>query len=121
MSYAQLLHESASIAGALAQLGLEPGTPVVLDGLDEHVEVVAVLALARVGAVPSTEGAVRLTGRPPVLSVSDQDPVAWNVLLHAGRTDPAPAPQTDPVDYAEKLTSTYERVFSTLLDGGTVS
>lgn len=119
-TYAQLLHESASIAGALQQLGVKEGDDVVLEVPRSHEQVVVVLALARLGAVPAGTGERRLVGTPPVYFHGDDEPVSWRILLQAGRTDPASARPSDTDEYEQLLLDTYEDVFTTLLAGGTI-
>ena len=67
MSYAELLHESASVAGAFTSVGIGPGTGVQIDLVHGRELVVAVLACARIGAVPAATADFRLAGMPPVL------------------------------------------------------
>ncbi len=67
MSYAELLHESASVAGAFTSVGIAPGTGVQIDVAPGRELVVAVLACARIGVLPSPTADFRLAGVPPVL------------------------------------------------------
>jgi hypothetical protein len=120
MSYAELLHESASVAGALANLGVAPGSGLQIDLAPGREQVVAVLACARIGAVPQENAELRLAGSPPVLHLPDTE-VTWDLLIHAGRVDPAPAPAQDAEGYAELLRAAYGDIFATLEAGGTVS
>lgn len=120
LTYAQLLHESAAIAGALRQLGVDDGDHVTLEIPRGREQVIAVLALARLGAVPGGNGSTRLVGDPPVLFRDASEPVPWRALVQAGRLDPAPARQSDSDDYEAGLLDAYEDVFQTLLSGGTV-
>ncbi|MET0766192.1 MAG: AMP-binding protein [Aeromicrobium sp.] len=119
MSYAQLLHESACIAGGLHHMGIEPGTDVVVDLPSGRHHVVAVLACARIGAVPAATGDFRLEGTPPVLHAPDTR-VGWDVLDKAGRTEPASAPEVDPDGYEELLRAAYPEIVDTLAAGGTI-
>lgn len=120
LSYAQLLHESASIAGALAQLGLGDGDAITI-AIDQHREhVVSVLAAVRLGLVPTDDAPHRLVGDPPSFSSPGQDPVGWPVLVHAGRVDPAPARQHDTPEYEQQLLEAYADLLPVLLDGGTL-
>lgn len=116
MSYAELLHESASVAGAFTSVGIVPGAGVQID-LDHGRElVVAVLACARVGAVPRDSVEFRLAGMPPVLHLPDTE-VSWDLLIHAGRTDPAPAPPDDPDGYEALIRGAYPGIFAALEAG----
>lgn len=120
MSYAELLHESASVAGAFTSVGIVPGAGVQID-LDLGRElVVAVLACARVGAVPRESAEFRLTGMPPVLHLPDTE-VTWDLLIHAGRVDPEPAPPEDPEGYEALMREAYGDIFTALEAGNTIS
>src|SRR3954451_23064505 len=110
-SHARLLEEVAAIGGVLRHLGVTLGAPVVIDLEDDEAAVVAALATARIGgvvtdvdspeapvvvvssgsAVPG-EGRVRLV-RGEAGTEPDLD---WDVLLRAGRTDPAATEVLDP-------------------------
>lgn len=118
MSYAELLHESASVAGALRDIGIESGTEVGLDLPAGRERVVAVLACARLGAVPVESADFQLTGIPPVLHTIDTE-VPWDLLIHAGRIDPAPAPGEDADGYEDLMRQTFADLFATLETGGT--
>lgn len=120
VSYAQLLHESACIAAGLHHMGVEAGTPLVLDGLVGRDLVVTVLACVRIGAVPTDVGEFRVVGDPPVLRAPGTE-VAWDVLDRAGRTEPATAPETDPDGYEATIREAYPEIIETLEHGGTVT
>jgi hypothetical protein len=111
MTHARLLEEVAALGGVLHHLGVGKAVPVVIDlesGLDA---VVAALAAARLGGVVSTtdhpaapvvivssgsdlpaEGRLRLVRGNDV-----QEPdLEWEVMLRAGRTDPAACTVLEP-------------------------
>jgi acyl-coenzyme A synthetase/AMP-(fatty) acid ligase len=119
-SHALLLEHVAAFGGALKGLGVLPGDRVLVDLADDLDTVVVLLGASRVGAVTvrpptlfgeaelamfvaSAEPSVVVTSRPG-LELADADPVvisrdpspegsavAWDVVLRAGRTDPAGA------------------------------
>ena len=120
MSYAQLLHESASLAGGLRHMGIKAGTHVAIDLPDSREQIIALLACARLGAEPRGSAEFTIAGTPPVLHAPDTE-VTWDLLIKAGRTDPAEAPDSDPEGYEELLTSEYEDVFSALTAGRTIT
>lgn len=120
VSYAQLLHDSACIGSGLHHMGIEEGTQIVFDGLRGRDLVIAVLACARIGALPSTVGDFRLVGTPPVLHAPDTE-VVWDLLERAGRTEPLSAPEQDPSGYEATLRETYGDIFTALETGGTVT
>lgn len=117
LSYAELLHESACVAGAIHHLGVERGTEVSVDVPRGRNQVIAVLACARLGAVPSEGGTFRFEGE--VFHTADTE-VAWDLLMRAGRSEPAPAPAEDADGYEELMTNAYPGIFTALLAGQTV-
>ena len=120
MSYAELLHESASVAGALVSVGVVEGSGMQIDLAHGRELVVAVLACARVGAVPRESAEFRVAGMPPVLHTSDTE-VPWALLIKAGRIEPAPAPADDPEGYEALMREVYPDIFNALEAGRTIS
>lgn len=119
VSYAQLLHESACIAAGLHHMGIEDGTQIVLDLGPGRELVTAVLACARIGAVPAQTADFVLAGTPPTLRTPSTE-VAWDLLDQAGRTEPASAPAEDPDGYEMALRAAHGQLIVTLEAGGTV-
>jgi hypothetical protein len=110
-THARLLEEVAALGGALKYLGVDVGSPVVVDLAADEDAVAAALAVARIGGVLTTvdtpdapvvvvssgsavsgEGRVRLV-RGESVTEPDAD---WEVLIRAGRTDPAAVEVLDP-------------------------
>jgi hypothetical protein len=120
LSYAQLLHESASLAGGLRELGLRAGAPVHLDVPDRHVWVVSVLAVVRLGAEPDAEASFTITGDPAVIGVGGEE-YEYDLVLRAGRVDPAAAAVHDEGDYGDRMERRYGDVLATLVHGGTLT
>ena len=120
MSYAELLHESASVAGAFTNVGIAQGAAVQIDLAHGRELVVAVLACTRIGAVPRATAEFRVAGSPPVLHTSETE-VPWDLLIKAGRIDPAPAPSEDPEGYEALMREAYAEVFSALEAGETIT
>jgi acyl-CoA synthetase (AMP-forming)/AMP-acid ligase II len=111
MTHARLLEEVAALGGVLHHLGVETAVPVVIElesGLDA---VIAALATARLGGVVCTVDQVAA----PVVIVSAgseltadgrlrlvrgdnvQEPdLEWDVMIRAGRTDPAACTVLEP-------------------------
>ncbi len=118
MSYAQLLHESACIAGAMGHLGVANGTEVSINDARGRTLVIAVLACARLGAVPSTLGGYRFSGET---FHTPETEIPWDLLMRAGRSEPAPAPDSDPEGYEDLMTAGFPEVFAPLLAGETVT
>lgn len=118
LTYAQLLHESAAIAGGLKHLGVRTGDVVALE-LEGRDRVVALLALVRLAAVPGPDGSVGIvgsSGAPVVVRLPD-DEVAWNVVRDLGRGDPAAALRTDPDGYEVRVAPEHADVIEPLLRG----
>ena len=120
MSYAQLLHESASVAGALIHMGVDAGARVVIDLPADRDRVISVLACARIGAVTDDAGDFRLAGTPPVLHTLTTE-VTWGVLVQAGRVEPASAPETDADGYEQLMRDLHADIFDPLTAGGTIT
>jgi len=110
MTHARLLEESAALAGVLWHLGVRRGVPIVIDLESDLDAVVAALAAARVGGVvmvtdhPDAPVAVVSSGSSlpgggvrVVRGVDVQEPdLDWDVMLRAGRTDPAAVEVLEP-------------------------
>ncbi len=129
-SHARLLEQVAAFGGVLRGFGVAPGHRVLVDLPDGVDAVVALLGVARVGAVmvrppaglsdvelamvvASAEPVVVVTARPglevePAPTVISRDPVpvgravGWDIVMRAGRTDPAGA-ETVAADAASAL------------------
>lgn len=127
LSHATLLEQVAAFGGVLRGFGVVPGDRVVVELAAGKDAVVALLAIARIGAASVTVPAgmsesdtarVVAATRPRVVVTADDavmtrvlagcdhrpgavvttgapapgsDAVPWDVVLRAGRTDPAPA------------------------------
>ena len=117
LSYAELTHESACVAGAISHLGVGSGTEVSIDLPRGRNLVIAVLACARLGAVPSAAGVFRFEGE--TFHTPDTE-VAWDLLMRAGRSEPAPAPDSDPEGYEALMNDAFPGIFTALLAGQTV-
>jgi len=116
MSYAQLLHESACLAGAMHHLGITDGSEVAIE-LSGRERVIAVLACARLGAIPNGRADFRFAA---AAFHTPETEVSWDLLIKAGRTEPAPAPDRDPDGYESLMRGAYESIFGTLAAGGTI-
>jgi len=116
MSYAQLLHESASFASGLRELGLTTGAPVRIDVPERAVLVVSVLAIVRLGAEPDDSASFRIAGDPAEVLTS-RERFDYDLVLRAGRVDPASAPAGDPDGYADRLVDGYGDILIPLLSG----
>ncbi len=140
-SYARLLEEVAAFGGVLRAFGIGLGDTVVARLPPGRDALVALLASTRVGAIhvldqPEAEestvsvpgGVIRRSG------ASAPDDLDWDVVLRAGRTDPAPCAEVSaaaPALVAEGRTLSTTEVLelgtgwpydalTTLLNGGTV-
>jgi hypothetical protein len=110
-THARLLEEVAAIGGVLRHLGVTLGVPVVIDLEDDEDAVVAALATARIGGVVTTSddpvapvvvassgSSLPTDGRARLVRGGDvtEPDLDWNVMLRAGRTDPAATEVLDP-------------------------
>ena len=90
MTYARLLEEVAAFGGVLGAFGVKSGDQV-RTGLTGRDGLVVLLACLRVGAIlvlDETE-AVTMPGGGVVRRDPTGDELDWDVVLRAGRTDPA--------------------------------
>lgn len=119
MTYAQLLAQTAALAGGLAHLGVEEGTRVALD-VEGAAEIGLVLACSRLGAIPEATAQFRIAGDPPIVHTGEHD-YTWATVLSAGKTDPMPAPDRDEPEYGQLMMERFERIFATLIAGKTLN
>lgn len=118
LSYAELTHESACVAGAISHLGVASGTEVSIDLPRGRILAIAVLACARLGAIPSAGGVFRFEGET---FHTPETEVAWDLLMRAGRSEPAHAPANDPDGYEALMREAFPDLFSALLGGRTAT
>ncbi len=121
LTFARLLEDVAAFGGVLRAFGVGPGDQVVARMSANRAALVAALASARVGALHVIEPAPDDGSGVVVLSGTDDQPRAvirkdapephddldWDVLLRAGRADPAPSvevPATAPAYVADGRT-----------------
>ena len=125
MTHARLLEEVAALGGVLRHLGVGVGLPVVIDLEDDLDAVVAALASARIGAVVTTQedpaAPVVLTSKASSGGPSGQNRVVrgedvhepdleWELMMRAGRTDPAACEVLDPVSAYSPERSVAEQI-----------
>ncbi|TSD65419.1 acyl-CoA synthetase [Aeromicrobium piscarium] len=115
-SFAQLLHESASLAGGLRELGVVAGTPLDIAVTVERPRVVSVLAVVRLGAEPDSGARYRIGGEPLTVTTPDES-FDYDLVLRAGRVDPATAPARDAEGYADRLLEHYGDLLEPLIGG----
>jgi hypothetical protein len=120
MTYAQLLHDSACIAGAMREIGVAEGTTVRLDISARREHVIALMACVRLAAELDEGADFVLSGEPVILRTPVTE-VPWDVLVRAGRIDPAPAPETDPEGYEQRLATAHGDILIALIAGDTLT
>jgi hypothetical protein len=120
MTYARLLEEVAAFGGVLRAFGVGPGVPV-RSGLAGRDGLVTLLAALRVGAdvVADESDGVTLPEGVVIRRGATGDELEWDVLLRAGRTDPAPCLEVADEQVLAGDGWPYDAV-ATLLAGGTV-
>jgi hypothetical protein len=111
MTHARLLEEVAALGGVLRHLGVGVAVPVVIDLEADLDAVVAALATARIGGVVTTadhpeapvvvasaSSTIPVAGRTRVLRGDDvrEPDLEWDMMIRAGRTDPAACELLDP-------------------------
>ncbi|CAN5236269.1 hypothetical protein BH09ACT10_BH09ACT10_18500 [soil metagenome] len=101
LTYATLLERVAALAGALRNIGVVADDRVGVELAHPH-RVIAALAVARIGAVPGGGAEIRFVDSEdgPVMHF-DGRVLAWDLVLRAGRNDPAEAIASDPPGLAE--------------------
>lgn len=117
LSYAQLLHESASLAGGLRDLGVVTGTAVSIEVPERSIQVVSLLAVVRFAAHPGEPEGIVIDG-PRVITADET--FDYDLVLRAGRVDPARALAADPEGYDDRVRARYGGIIETLLAGGTL-
>ena len=123
LSYAQLLHESSSLAAGLRELGLTVGGEIALAVPERRIHVVSVLAIARLGAEPvgaQTDAQFRIVNDPAEVHVAAEI-IEYDLVLRAGRADPQASRVHDSADYSARLEREFSDIFETLLSLGTVT
>ena len=141
-TYARLLEEVSAFGGVLRHCGVGRGDRVAVALPDGPEAVVAVLAAARIGASPhrsdapagelvlvtaSSETAALRTAEAAVVLVKQRagEPwelregrdYDWDVVMRAGRTDPAPLAEGAELDTGDPAVRSWAEVLRT---GGTV-
>ena len=135
-TYARLLEEVAAFGGVLRAFGVQPGETVT-SGLTGRDGLLVLLACLRVGAtlVVDDSTCVAMPGGAAVRRDAQGDELDWDVVLRAGRTDPAPCAEVPAgapalvvdgrrISTEELLTVRVGRPYdalATLLAGGTVT
>lgn len=122
LTFAKLLERSAALAGGLAAVGVQAGHEVAVDVERGNQQVVIVCACVRLGALPGSGGAVRITeddGGVVVSTSDDEHDLA--LVAKAGRTDPAPSLASDGPGYRDTVRSEFGDVIDSLLAGESVA
>jgi hypothetical protein len=120
-TFAQLLDRTASLAGGLKALGVGPGQRVGVELTAGSSRVVAVCAVIRLGAIPATDGDVRITVVDGVELVDVRgETVDFALLERAGRSDPAAALKHDPDGYRDAVGDMFADIVEPLLSGSPV-
>jgi non-ribosomal peptide synthetase component F len=121
LTYAQLLERSAALAGGLHVLGVRAGDHVEIDLPGGNLQVTAVCAVIRLGAIPAARGdtRIRLVDGVARVQLHDHD-LEFEVLQRAGRADPAPALRFDAPGYGDAAENAFEDIVESLLSGSPV-
>lgn len=107
VSHAQLLEDVAAVAGVFRAVGVAACDRVAVRAEDDLHAVISALAVLRLGAVPTTDGAaVAVEDREGATHLvwGDDSELDWPGVIRAGRTDPAPAHETragDPASHPD--------------------
>jgi acyl-coenzyme A synthetase/AMP-(fatty) acid ligase len=99
-TFAELLERTAALAGGLKALGVMRGDEVAVDVASDHLLVQLACACVRLGALPGDGGGVRVVEADDGVRVHHpEDVFELDVVLRAGRSDPAPSLASDPDGY----------------------
>ena len=107
LTFAQLLERSAALAGGLRAVGVSPGDEVEVDVAPGSLQVQLVCACIRLGAVPGDRGDVRIVEHADGVTVHGDEEYDLDLVMRAGRTDPAPSLPSDPPGYAATVLETW--------------
>jgi hypothetical protein len=121
LTYSKLLERAAELAGGLHILGVRGGDHVEIDLPSGNLQVTAVCAVIRLGAIPAAHGDARLyvvNGEARV-SLHDHD-LELAALQRAGRAEPAPAVRFDPPGFGDAASNAFEDIVESLLAGSPV-
>jgi acyl-coenzyme A synthetase/AMP-(fatty) acid ligase len=121
LTFARLLERSSALAGGFRVLGIGPGVGIHLDLPVGNERVVVACAVIRLGALPMPEAAARILSIDGVERIRiNDDEIELALVERAGRSDPQPAPQTDPPGYAEVVGRELGDIVGPLLSGSPV-
>lgn len=115
LTFAELVERSAALAGGLKALGVNLDDEVAVSMSTGNRRVLVVCACIRLGAVPSESGQVRIvesTERVVVHAAGDEHDL--DLVIRAGKTDPAPSLASDPPGYRERVAEAIGDVIDTL-------
>ena len=116
LSFAQLLERSAALAGGLRALGVGAGDEVAVLVEPGNVQVQIVCACARLGAVPSTRGDVRIVESCDGVTVHAADEeLDLSLVVKIGKTDPAPSLPSDEPGYRDRVRDAFGDVIDQLV------
>jgi acyl-coenzyme A synthetase/AMP-(fatty) acid ligase len=120
LTFAKLTERAAELGGGLRMLGVMAGDPLHIALPSGEGLVIAVCALARLGAVPSDVGVklIDVDGVPRVLTASDDLELA--MVQRAGRSDPAAALREDVLGYPEMIRAAFGDIVEALMTGSPV-
>jgi acyl-coenzyme A synthetase/AMP-(fatty) acid ligase len=121
LTYSKLLERAAELAGGLYILGVRGGDHVEIDLPNGNVQVTAVCAVIRLGAIPAAHGDARICivdGQARV-RLHDHD-LELAVVQRAGRAEPAPALRFDEPGFGDAATNAFEDIVESLLSGSPV-
>ena len=116
LTYALLLEQAAALGGGLRAIGLRADDEVALTVSRGNLQVVIVCACARIGAVPTGDGAIRIDdeGGTAVVHLDDET-IDLAPITKAGKTDPASARAEDPPGYRDGFGGAFEHIVESLL------
>ncbi len=118
LTFARLLERSAALAGGLRVFGVRPRDEVAVHVPSGNLQVEIVCACIRLGAVPGSQGEVRIVDEDGTVMVRmDDRDLGLSVISKAGAADPAPSLTVDAPGYRDAARATFGQVIDSLLAG----
>ncbi len=122
LTYAQLLERAAALGGGLRAIGVREGDAVAVVVPSGNLQVTAMCACIRIGAVPGGAGDVRIAGDGDQAYVRmGADDHSLILVQKAGGTDPAGSLRDDAPGYRDAVRAAFAEIVDPLLAGESVS
>lgn len=119
ITFVKMLEHTASLAGGLRRVGVGPDQGLSVSMADSWERLSLLLALVRLGLVPSPSASLLMTGAPGVLRIGEDD-LDLEMLVKIGQVDPAAAPSSPDDHLLTELSDSDASWIETLVAGRVV-